>query len=128
MAKASKNETAGESDFKPPLISDSGLVLSVYILYLFGFVTGLTAVIGVIIAFMQRDKADPVCQSHFQFQIRTFMIGLAYLFVAALTLYVGIGGVVLLWWIVWTLIRCIKGLLTLNAGEAIADPNSWLFG
>ena len=89
---------------------------------------GLTAIIGAIIAYMQSENADPISQSHFQFQIRTFLIGLLYVFVSAATLYIGIGALLLLWWIIWTLIRCIKGLLALNAGEPIRDPNSWMFG
>ena len=113
---------------KAPIVSDNGLVLAVYVLYLVGFLNGLTAIIGVIIAYMQSENADPISQSHFQFQIRTFLIGLLYVFVSAATLYIGIGALLLLWWIIWTLIRCIKGLLALNAGEPIRDPNSWMFG
>ncbi len=104
------------------------MALAVYVLYLVGFLNGLTAIIGVIIAYMQSENADPISQSHFQFQIRTFLIGLLYVFVSAATLYIGIGALLLLWWIIWTLIRCIKGLLALNAGEPIRDPNSWMFG
>jgi uncharacterized membrane protein len=125
--KAIKTKAA-DSKPKAPMISDNGLVLTVYILYLVGFFNGLTAVIGVLIAFMKSETADPIGQSHFQFQIRTFLIGLLYVFVSAATLYVGIGALLLLWWVIWTLIRCIKGLLALNAGEPIRDPNSWLFG
>jgi len=103
-------------------------VLVVYILYLVGFMNGLTAIIGAIIAYLQRDQGDPVVQSHFQFQFRTFLIGLMYVGIAAATLHVGLGFLVLLWWLVWTLTRCIKGLLALNAGAPIANPTSWLFG
>jgi uncharacterized membrane protein len=39
-----------------------------------------------------------------------------------------IGALILLWWIVWTAIRCVKGLLLLNAGEPIPEPESWFFG
>lgn len=113
---------------KSPVISNSGLVLTVYVLYLVGFMTGITVLIGLIIAYMQRDRTDPVCRTHFQFQIRTFWIGLLYLFIGAVTLHFVIGAFVLVWWCVWTLIRCVKGLLTLNAGEPIGDPDSYLFG
>jgi hypothetical protein len=37
-------------------------------------------------------------------------------------------GRIVLWWLVWTVIRCVKGLLALNMGEAIRYPNSWWFG
>lgn len=127
MAKASNPKSTGGHP-KTPIVSDKGLVLAVYILYLAGFLTGLTAVIGVIIAYLQRDQADPICRSHFQFQLKTFLIGLLYLVLGAVTLHVGLGALLLLWWIIWTLVRCIKGLLALNAGEPIADQNSWLFG
>lgn len=119
-------ETAGGA--RPPVISDYGLALIVYILYLAGFLTGVSAVVGLIIATMQIERADPVSRSHFRFQIRTFWIGLLFAAAGAITLYLGIGMVILLWWIVWTAIRCVKGLLLLNAGEPITEPQSWLFG
>ena len=127
MAKASVRRSSVDRP-KSSIISDRGLVLVVYILYLVGFMNGLTAIIGAIIAYLQRDQGDPVVQSHFQFQFRTFLIGLLYVGIAAATLHVGLGFLILLWWLVWTLTRCIKGLLALNAGAPIANPNSWLFG
>jgi uncharacterized membrane protein len=127
MAKPSRPKSA-DSSVKTPIVSDQGLVFAVYLLYLAGFVTGLTAVIGAVIAYLKRDQADPLTQSHFQFQLRTFLIGLLYLFLGGATLHAGLGALLLLWWVVWTLMRCVKGLLALNAGESIADPNSWLFG
>jgi uncharacterized membrane protein len=126
MAKAAGDDKAVTA--RPPMLSDYGLALSVYVLYLLGFFTGLTAAIGVIIAAMQVDRADPVSRSHFRFQIRTFWIGLLFVFAGVVTLHVAIGGLILLWWVVWTLIRCVKGLLALNAGEPIGDPESWFFG
>jgi uncharacterized membrane protein len=111
-----------------PIISNYGLVVTVYILYLVGFLTGITALVGAIIAYLQRDTTDRVSQSHFQFQIKTFWIGLLYFFVGFLTLYIGIGAIILLWWVIWTAVRCIKGLLLLNKGEPVPNPNSWLFG
>jgi uncharacterized membrane protein len=111
-----------------PIVSNYGLVLTVYILYLVGFLTGITVLVGLIIAYLQRDKTDRVPQSHFQFQITTFWIGLLYFFVGLLTLHFGIGALILLWYVIWTVIRCVKGLLALNMGEPIRNPNSWWFG
>lgn len=134
MAKAAEKATdkAAADDQavtpRPPMLSDYGLALSVYVLYLLGFFTGLTAVIGLIIASMQVYRAEPVSRSHFRFQIRTFWIGLLFLVAGVVTVHIGIGAVILVWWGVWTLIRCVKGLLALNAGEPIDDPESWFFG
>jgi len=61
-------------------------VLTVYILYLVGFLTGLTVLVGVVIACLERNVADRVSQFHFQFQITTFWVGLLYFFVGLLTL------------------------------------------
>ncbi len=123
-----KKERAAANGARPPMISDYGLAMTVYILYLAGFLTGVSAVVGLIIASLQVERADPVSRSHFRFQIRTFWIGLAYIVAGAITLHVGIGALILLWWIVWTAMRCVKGLLALNASEPIADPESFLFG
>jgi uncharacterized membrane protein len=113
---------------QPPVVSNYGLVLTVYILYLVGFLTGITVLVGVVIAYLQRDRTDRVSQSHFQFQITTFWVGLLYFFVELLTIHFGIGAVILLSCIIWTVIRCVKGLLTLNTGDPIRNPNSWWFG
>jgi len=128
MSGPTTEHTAGLVIPRPPVVSNYGLVLTVYILYLVGFITGITALVGAIIAYLQRDTTDRVAQSHFQFQIKTFWIGLLYFFVGFLTLHIGIGAIILLWWIIWTVIRCVKGLLALNTSQPIPYPNSWLFG
>ena len=128
MSEPDSNEARRAVVTQPVLISNYGLVSTVYILYLLGFVTAVTAVIGVTIASLQVEKADELCANHFRFQIRTFWIGLLYVVIGVLTLHIGIGALILLWWIVWTLIRCVKGLLAINAAEPIPDPKSWWFG
>jgi uncharacterized membrane protein len=128
MTEPDREEAAGPVVPQSPLMSNYGLVLTVYILYLVGFLTGITVLVGLIIAYLQRDKTDRVSQSHFQFQITTFWIGLLYFFVGVLTLHIGIGVLILLWYVIWTVIRCVKGLLALNMGEPIRNPNSWWFG
>jgi uncharacterized membrane protein len=42
---------------------------------LLGYITGITAIIGVVIAYIQADSADAPVKSHYIFQIRTFVIG-----------------------------------------------------
>ena len=128
MSEPDRQHPAGSVTPPTPAVSNYGLVLAVYILYLVGFLTGITVLVGVVIAYLQRDNTDHVSQSHFQFQITTFWIGVLYFFVGLLTLHFGIGVLILLWWVVWTVIRCVKGLLALNMGEPIRNPNSWLFG
>jgi len=112
----------------PPVVSDTGLAFIVYLLYFAGYLTGITKIIGVIIAHLQWRSADPIARSHFQFQIRTFWIGLLYLAVGAVLIFVVVGAFVLLWWLVWSIVRNIKGVLALNENKPIANPTSWMFG
>jgi uncharacterized membrane protein len=111
-----------------PLVSNPQLALIVYILYLAAYVVGVTAVIGVIIAHIQVGTAEPMLASHYRFQIRTFWIGVLYLVVGFILVWVLIGFLVLLWWFIWSLVRNIKGILALNENRPIADPGSWMFG
>jgi uncharacterized membrane protein len=128
MTEPNREDATGPLSPQRPVISNYGLVLTVYILYLVGFLTGITVLVGLTIAYLQRDKTDRISQSHFRFQIKTFWIGLLYFFVGFLTLHFGIGALILLWYVIWTVIRCVKGLLALNMGEPIRNPNSWWFG
>jgi uncharacterized membrane protein len=113
----------------PPIINDRGLAFAVYVLYLVGYITGITVLIGVVIAYSQatRSARSPI-KSHYTFQVRTFWIGLIYLFVGILLLHLGVGVLILLWGFVWSLVRNVKGLLALNRNEPIANPESWMFG
>jgi uncharacterized membrane protein len=113
----------------PPIIDDRGLAFAVYVLYLVGYITGITVLIGAVIAYSQatRSARSPI-KSHYTFQVRTFWIGLIYLLVGILLLHLGVGVLILLWGFVWSLVRNVKGLLALNRNESIANPESWMFG
>jgi uncharacterized membrane protein len=106
---------------RAPMVSDQQLVLIVYLLYLTTYIFGVTALVGVII---------PPLRSHYDFQLRTFWIGLLYLVVGAVlvSVFPAIGVVILVWWLIWSLVRNVKGLLALNDNKPIPNPTSWLFG
>jgi uncharacterized membrane protein len=111
-----------------PIVSDNILAVVVYLLYCVGYFTGISALIGVIIAHVKIHDTDPVLRSHYQFQIRTFWIGLLYLAIGIPLCMVLIGIPVLVWWLLWSLIRIIKGIISVNEYKPIANPRSWLFG
>jgi len=113
---------------KIPIIDNRGLAFAVYILYFVGYLTGITALIGVIVAYLQNQSASSELRSHFTFQVRTFWIGVFYVVVGVILFGTGIGALVLLWGFVWSLIRNVKGILALNRNEPIGNPNSWMFG
>jgi len=112
-----------------PIVSNTQLALAVYILYLASYVVGITALVGVIIAHVQiGSTADPMLRSHYQWQIRTFWIGLLYFVIGVVLCFVVVGIFVLLFWFIWTVVRTVKGLLALNENKPIANPTSWMFG
>lgn len=107
--------------------TDKGVAKIVYILYLVGlFFGGVTGIVGLVIAYINKGKASPWLTSHFQFQIRTFWIGALYLFLA-LTFSFLLGNLVVYFflWFIWVIIRSIKGIKALNADTAIENPKSW---
>ena len=105
------------------------LAVGVYALYCVGYFTGISALIGVIIAHVKLDdETDPMLRSHYEFQIRTFWIGLLYLTIGFILCIVLVGFLVLAWWLVWSMVRLVKGFIALAESKPIANPKSWLFG
>lgn len=111
-----------------PIVSDNILTGAIYVLYGLGYFFVIPALIGVIIAHAKVDDADPVALSHYQFQIKTFWIGLAYLAIGFPLCLALIGFPLLIWWFVWSLVRIVKGSLLIIENKPIANPKSWLFG
>ncbi len=111
-----------------PVVSNTSMALIVYVLYFVAYFVGITAIVGVVIAHVQKGSGNAMLDSHYDFQIRTFWIGVLYLIVGFVLMFVLIGFLVWGWWFVWSLIRNIKGILALNENRPIANPSSWLFG
>ena len=119
---------------------DHTLPTVVYALYLLGLVNGLTVLIGLIVAYANRDRAGPGMESHYTFQIRTFWLAFAWWGVAALLFLFGIplsfiligvpllvaGGLILAMTHIWFALRCILGLIYVSRGDAYPRPRSWL--
>jgi uncharacterized membrane protein len=113
---------------QPPLVSNSSMALIVYILYFVGYFTLIPFIVGVIIAHVQKGSGDPLLDSHYDFQIRTFWISVLYGIVGFVLMFILIGFLVWAWWFIWSLIRNIKGILLLNENRPVPNPKSWLFG
>ena len=99
----------------------------VYILFLVGLFAGITAIVGVVMAYINKDDAPEWLKSHYQFQIRTFWIGALFIFLGTILSIVIIGWFILLFWLVWVIIRAVKGLKALDEDKPIESPKSWLF-
>lgn len=107
--------------------ANEGTAKIVYILYLLGIAFGITALIGVVMAYVNRADAPDWQQSHYRFQIRTFWIGALYLFGGVLLSPIVIGYFLLLFWLVWLIVRCVKGMKFLDRREPYPEPVGWLF-
>jgi len=107
--------------------SSEGTAKVVYILYLVGIIFGLTGIIGVVMAYINKREAPDWLQTHYQFLIRTFWIGLLYVLIGMVSSVILIGYLVLLFWVVWLVIRGVKGMKSLDQKEAHPDPAGWLF-
>jgi uncharacterized membrane protein len=99
----------------------------IYILYLVGIVIGITGIVGVVMAYLNRSEAPEWLKSHYRFQIRTFWIGALFLIIGGLLSIVLIGWLILLFWLVWLIVRSVKGMQYLDRGEAHPNPTSWMF-
>jgi len=123
--------TSDPNPGQKPLISGDifgNIPQLVYLLCLLGFVFHPAALVGLVLAFVNRDGASPLERSHYDFQISTFWRGLIIAVVGVITLFVVIGWLILLLWAVWTIVRCIKGLTNLSRGLPMAADIGWKFG
>jgi uncharacterized membrane protein len=109
-----------------PVVNASTAKL-IYILYLVGLIFGITGVIGVVLAYVNKADAPEWLQSHYRFQIRTFWIGLVYMIVGGILLFVLVGWLVYLFWLIWLIVRCAKGLKHLELQQSVPDETSWMF-
>ncbi|BBP44632.1 membrane protein [Thiosulfatimonas sediminis] len=96
----------------------------IYVLFLANIMVPFTGLIGVIMAYINRGD-NIYLDSHYQFQIRTFWIGLLFGFIGFLLLALVIGWLVLFLVVVWLIVRCAIGLKYLNKQQAIPNPTSW---
>ncbi|WP_029908528.1 membrane protein [Caulobacter sp. UNC358MFTsu5.1] len=133
---------AAESPARAPerLGEDKLLPIVVYALYLLGCFNGLTILVGLIVAYLNRETAGPINASHYTFAIRTFWLSIWWFLIGMALFLVGLALAVLLIGIpmliaggtimgaigVFFVVRCIVGLVYLLQGQAYPRPNAWL--
>ena len=106
---------------------DAGTAKVIYILYLVGIVVGITTIVGVIMAYVNKADAPQWVQTHYRFQIRTFWIGVLYSIIGTITVPILIGFLILLFVLVWLIMRCVKGMGWAEKGQAVENVESWMF-
>jgi uncharacterized membrane protein len=101
--------------------------MAVWLLYLGGHITVITVIAGLIIAYMKRDAFEGTpYQSHMVSAIRTFWISLVVGLIGLVLVIVGVGIFILVALAIWTIFRCVRGLVRAINGQPIDDPRGWL--
>jgi len=117
-----------------------GYIVVIYGLYIGSIMAIVTAPVGALIAHLRLGRSAPWLDSHLQFQLRTFYLGVI-ASIAALLIwkFAGSAGLspVYAWsfgylfftvGIVWMMARCAVGIHRLTSNRAIDAPRSLLFG
>ncbi len=109
----------GGFDFNYPTI--------VSLLYLASFFTGITGLVGVVLAYIWRGEArDPWEASHYTYLINTFWIGLVGSIVSVMLMFVLIGVPLLLGVMALTVVRTVFSLIRAQKREPMPNPGTWL--
>ncbi|MEO1491899.1 MAG: hypothetical protein AAFV19_07075 [Pseudomonadota bacterium] len=118
-------QTPAKPSGNPP----ANAVQIIWILYLASIVIGLAGIVGVIWAYVARGETTEADweHSHFTFQIRTFWIGMLFIFIGIVLAFVLIGFLVLLAVLIWLVVRSVKGLQAHGNQAPIPNPQTWLW-
>ena len=100
---------------------------TIYILYLASLLAGVTSLIGVVMAYVYQAAAPAWVQTHYRYQIRTFWIGLLYGLIGAVSVVIVIGVFILLFTVIWYIIRSVKGMQRISAGVPMENVTTWLW-
>ncbi len=108
-----------------PFSDERQMPLIIYILYLASFISGVTSIVGVVLAYVSRDTAPEWLKSHYTFQIRTFWMALLYFVIAIPLCFIVIGVPLLIAAMIWFVVRCALGISRLMRSEPYPTPLSW---
>jgi uncharacterized membrane protein len=96
-------------------------------LYLGSFVTGISGIVGIVLAYMKRaDLAGTPFETHVVSAIRTFWISLVAALIGLVLTIILIGPLVMIAVAVWFIFRSVRGLVLALDSKPIADPQGWL--
>jgi uncharacterized membrane protein len=100
----------------------------VALLYLASFITGITALIGLVMAYVWKGELHlPWEDDHYRWHIRTFWIGVVYSLVCTALVFFLIGFLLYAVVGIWFAVRTIKALLAAQRQEPLPNVESWLF-
>ncbi|MCF3974909.1 DUF4870 family protein [Paracoccus salsus] len=112
------------TDLQHPEAADLTAAKIVYGLYAVGYAVAITALVGVVYAYLSRGT-NAILDSHLTFQIRTFWISLLIALLALVTMVIGIGFLIWAFLAVWGLLRVISGFLLAHEGKPVSGTKYW---
>ena len=116
---------------QPPTTSsgfDANKPTIVSLLYLASFVTGITGLVGIVLAHVWSGEAqEPWMESHYTYLIRTFWIGLIMSLIAGGLTIVIIGVFLLPLIAIWVGVRSVMSLVKAQRHEPMPDPQTMAF-
>lgn len=124
------NETTPQPN--PPSKSNGWLepgptnIQVIYVLYLVSLVLGVTALVGIVLAYLNRGKSEEWIETHYTWAIRTFWIGLLFGFISMILMVVGIGFLLMFAVAIWAVVRIVIGLQQVSRNAPIKNPQSWM--
>lgn len=106
--------------------TDTTMLHVAYALCAASLLTGLSAVAGLILAYVKRaDVAQSWQASHYRWLIRTLWIWLLLMAIGGLTSPLRIGWLIIVAASIWLIWRVAKGWLLVRQSRALADPGAW---
>ena len=110
-----QNPEQTDADFGKTVHSSLvSLTQIIYILQALGYLTGISYIAAVIINYVKIDDVRGTwLESHFKWQIRTFWYSMLWYLLGALTFFIFIGYLLIVFTTFWVIYRIIKGWLHL---------------
>lgn len=97
------------------------------LLYLCSFFTGITALVGVVLAYVWRGEThEPWETTHYRYLIRTFWLGLLGGILGAMLTLVLIGFLILPAVVVLVVVRCVLSLVNAQKRQPMPNAETWL--
>lgn len=122
-------DTQPPANTGPEAARGTDMLLVSYICYLISIVFGVTAILGVVIAYLKRgEEGESWRTSHFTWLIRTFWIGVLYFLIGSILTGIGIGVLILLATFVWFVVRVVKGWIRYGKEQPVENVESWFIG
>ena len=125
------NQPAPGSSGGPPATSggfDLNRPTIISLLYLISFATGITGIVGIIMAHVWAGEPEAEWQkSHYQYLIRTFWFGVLGTIIGGVLMLVVIGMFILPLVAIWFGIRSVMSLVKAQRQEPMPDPTTlWI--